>query len=541
MDHKAEAASWAIGARLFGLDAAVSLWIASASLVIAAIFGAYIFESRQSEAELVQSLLSTERTLRYSLAVTQRALLSIETTMAAADSTTAVGTGDAQAFLSPQLADLVSANLLVRDLVLVGRAGNILAAGTNATLSHGLHGQLMLSGHSRSRVWIGDEVEHQATREVALYIYSHAKSKALPAGSVWVAVVPSISLSASLGYSAFDTFSVSLESANGNILLGSLDNSFNGKKLPVIDDKKLDGVARLEPGRVSDAPLLIAASKLVDDSNRVVVSLPVSEATPGWSKTHTGLRVTLSAFVLLVIGGAICIHYTWRARLILQRSALSSMQNVFDSIQLLPYGLVLVDSAGRLELWTHEVESLVPHGNSKLLKGAPVQDWAALCESPSHVIPPLHPGIAIGVGGAYANSGHRLLSPTIQYSDGRVLRIAEHMLPGGRIVVIIRDVTNTTKDLKLLSLKLQRTVDEDHQLMNKMLKDLISPVTAIAGVVDLMSRTNGWGGKDRDLVLLRQQTDRLLLALRSLNVYMLQSEGKQGIDQYREIVESVRF
>lgn len=539
MEQEAKVNRWALGARLFGVDAAVSIWIAAVCLAVSTLYVCLHYGARLKEAEYARSLSSTESVLRHSLAVTQRIFLAIEATIAVADSSVKIGAASGHGVPSEALADLVSANLVIRDLVLISRTGQILAAGTRETLRHGLAGPLPMSGSARSRLWVSPQVQHYATGEYALYLFSSAKSAGLPAGSVWVAVVPTDTLSASLGYNTFDTHTVSLESAKGDILLSSLDELFNGRVLPVIADGELDGVARLKPGRFTAAPLLIAASTLVEDSIRVVVSLPASEATPGWSATFVGMRLALSAFTLLVFGGACALHYFGRRRLRKRSLALRTVQNVFDAIQSLPYGLVLIDRTGRIESWTREVEALLPHGNSKLLRYAPANDWAAQCVSSDHVVPPMQHGSAVGAGNG--DLRHALLNPTIQFADGRVVRIVEHALPSGGTAVFMRDVTNITRDLKQLSLRQQRTMDDNHQLMVKMMRSLITPVTTIAGVVDLLSAADGCEVKARDLELLRDQAAASMLALRSLNVFVLHSDAKRGADQYRELIESVRL
>ena len=264
------------------------------------------------------------------------------------------------------LAQVVSHNLQLRDLILLSPDGRVLAAGQDSSLRLGVKlPQAFLDevlGPAVPALGISLPVLNPATAEPALYF---ARPVLLPHadGAHQAIVLAELPVSLVAGIAAqsldFAGLTVSLERTDGHLLASAPPSDRSAVAVP-LPAASATGAAWQAAGRIDPDPAIVAARPTLYPGLMVVASLRRDVALQEAERGRQVVMTMAGGFVLMLLGAALLLH--WHIdRLARARAALSASKSTLDqALASMNDGLLLIDADQRVVAWNDRYLEFFP-------------------------------------------------------------------------------------------------------------------------------------------------------------------------------------
>ena len=445
-----------------GRRAPQALWAAAfvfiAALITAAAILALSMRSTaldEVQAQLNRYVSGTEASLNRTILNVDVLLASSVSAISPSDQEARNGQGRSPADLSAVLARNARLNLAVRTLAVVNGQGAVVAssdprgAAIQLQLPEGFLDRAL--GSMISTAVVSAPTPSLASSEEVVYFARHLRGDA---NERWVAVaeMPVAALSEVLQQGAqIPGLEAVLETGGGHVLLRVPDTGGappSARVLPLRDaaipispvlpehNSAWDGTTR-----VTGVPGSVVARPIIFDDLWVSGSVPRSVALEGWRADATAVAVVTAVFT--VLGLLATFLFTQYLRRIghAKRALAKSKAQLDQALEAMISGFVLLDRERRVLHWNQRFDQLFPwlHGLMRPL----VPFGEVLIASAVHELP------AASDAQRREWVQKRLLTHqddvgTLeqQMRDGRTIRIVEHGVPEGGMVITYQDVTD---------------------------------------------------------------------------------------------------
>ena len=389
------------------------------------------------------------------------------------------------------LAQVVSQNLQLRELVLLAANGQVLAAGQDSSLRLGVQvPQAFIDDVLAPAVpalGISLPVVNPATAEPALY-FARPLILAGPNGStkaVLVAELP-VSLVAGIAGQSLDAagLSISLERTDGQLLASAPPSERTTLAAP-LPAASATGAAWHMTGRIDQVPAIVAARPTLYPGVLVAASLRRDVALQEAERGRQVVVVMAGGFVLMLLGAALLLH--WQiARLSRARAELAASKSTLDeALASMNEGLLLLDRDLRVQAWNQHYVELFPWLGGVIAKGVHFRE------------------LAVAAAGALRADGNEdsrqawieerlaayrlgVASYPIALPDDRTVEAVQRPTPEGGMITVYRDVTAAERELARAKAQAEAANEAKSRFLATMSHEMRTPLNGVLGMIGLM-------------------------------------------------------
>jgi signal transduction histidine kinase/FixJ family two-component response regulator len=436
---------------------------------------------------------------------------------------------------NPLLAQVIRQNLQLREVVLLGRAGQVLAAGQASTLRLGVAlppGLLdEVLAQDPPALVISAPVVSPASAEPALYF-------ARPVGQgakrrVLVAEMP-VSLVAGIAAQSVDIagLTVTLERSDGQLLASvPVRGRPPGLALqPPLSAASATGQAWRAPGRLDGAPAILVARATLYPGVLLAASLRLDAVAREGQRHRTLIIGVASGFVAMLLAAA-ALGQGHFSRIARARAELAASKATLDqALASMNDGLLLLDHNDRVVVWNRRYLELFPWLADAIRVGLP---FHALAETAAMAL--LSDGTADERAtwvalrrAARQQAGTGYAQPLI--AGNRVVHTVERRTADGGTVCVYRDVTSAEQELSRAKAAAEDANAAKSQFLATMSHEMRTPLNGVLGLIGLLLVSPLDATQLRHAQLIRSSGQSLLAVLNDILDLSKIEAGRMELD-----------
>jgi signal transduction histidine kinase/CheY-like chemotaxis protein len=509
-------------------------WIPTAIWLVAAAFALGVMGAAQSlissgqKEALLQGRNQTERTLAGAEAALNRTLLSVDVMLAGVEdlvrpATSADGKVDAaQAQLL--LVGLVKRNLLVRDIVLLGANGEVVAGAHphDITLPKQNENTARWPPGFVNQVWaqnapglvIGPAVRSPFTTETVVHLARPYITSNGRRGLV-VAEVPLQLVASVLAPGAtVDGMQITLERDDGQLLASVPPTDITGalSLSPPLTVSQADGQARVGQGRPNQSEALIAVRSSLYRSVLLSTSVPMKDVLGRWHADKRKTTIVTLVFLSMILLSAGFVHWHWAKLSRARQETVRSKALLDQALASMSDGFLLCDAQDKVLAWNERYVTIFPWLQSIIRRGTVFENLVR--HSVSHYLPDAE----LIEREAWIN--RRMQAHRSQHGDfeqdignGMVVHAIETRMPDGGVVSVFRDITASERELARAKAAAEAANESKTQFLAAMSHEIRTPLNAVLGMNGLLLNTPLTEEQRRYVELIRSSGQMLLAVI----------------------------
>jgi len=472
---------------------AIAIWATVATLVVgAAGSAAWLVVRTRHDAELE----TQERVARFTSgaeAALNRTMIEVDLLLADMGNLVAPAGKLETAPAQHALLGVIKRNLEYRDLVVMDAGGKVLAAARDQTARLGLP----LPGRFASETLdqpapmlaISPPVVNFATSERAIYFARPLTLASPPERVLAVAEVPVSILTTILAQSVqIPGLVVTLERDDGQLLASVPASTAElGATLATpLPATVLDGRPVRLPGRLDNAPSIVAVRPLLHRSLRISAGIPEETAFADWRQDRNVVLAATAIFIAMILAAGGATHWQIgrlaRARVELARAK----ENMDRALASMADGFLLCDADDRVVAWNARYVEMFPWLEPVIGVGLPFE---ALVDAGARAIAP--PGSEREAWRETRWAHHRSGRGTfeLELQDGSVIHVLERKTPDGGIVSVMRDITLAERELTRAKAAAEASNRAKSHFLAAMSHEIRTPLNGVLGMNSLLLKT----------------------------------------------------
>ncbi|MFM8900005.1 MAG: ATP-binding protein [Burkholderiales bacterium] len=509
-------------------------WIPAAVWLVAAAFALGVLGTAQSlissghKEALQQGRDQTERVLASAEAALNRTLLSVDVMLTGVDELLRPATGTDRTFDTPRaqelLIGLVKRNLLVRDIVLLGANGQLLASAQARDSL--LSGQPDLDprwpagflnqawGANGNGLFAGPATRSPFTNETVIHL---ARPKITNSGQrlLVVAEVPLQLVANVLAPGAIlDGMQITMEREDGQLLASVPPGDIAGLSVlsPPLTQELADGHVRLGLGRPDQSESLIAVRSSLYRSILLSASVPLQQVLARWQADRRKTIAVAGVFLSMILLSAAFVQWHW-ARLSRARQETVSSKALLDqALSSISDGFLLCDAQDKVLVWNQRYVSIFPWLKGVIHRGIAFETLVRY--SVGHYLP-------TGNAAEHEDWITRRMQPhRSEHGDfeqdignGMVVHAIETRMPDGGVVSVFRDITASERELARAKSAAEAANESKTQFLAAMSHEIRTPLNAVLGMNGLLLNTPLTDEQRRYVELIRNSGQMLLAVI----------------------------
>lgn len=456
----------------------------------------WLVENQRAQATKIAKQ-QTETELRFAIASINKAMLSIDVALAAAEQQLGASlspgeNGSVQADVV--LARVLLTNVGIRDIVMLEEVGTApLASARESTRRLGIavppEFRRRLFEKTNQNTVMSEPLRHYATAEEVVLC---GKLMALPGRKVaLIAVIPRSTITSLITVS--DTNEFILESAGGTPIFGSSPKPETSERGGV----SADGIARVysSVGVTNDS--LYAALPTVYEDVRLVVDVPMKSVLSGANEATKVIESAAGVIMVVMVLVGYMLQVAVRRYEVVHEHVVGELANAMTVLSAVEAVILLVGEGGKILLWNRHLKKFFPSTVVSLRAGASFEQWVNLAME--GVVEDRQKSTAskfqVGTTGR-RRKAHGLW----RLRTGQVLSYSNEVLGRGMSLFVMRDVTKDLTHKARLRAALKSVVSGHADIVASVKKQLEEPVNAIAGIASLISTGHSVERRDREIL-----------------------------------------
>ncbi len=527
-DHRVRLILWG-GAALF---------VAAVLLAAAALLRSQQIEALASnEARITRFVSGAEAAINRSFLGTDLLLAGLAEALT--ERAERVGSGQDQSALAevpnPVLAQVIRQNLQLRAVALLGRDGQVLAAGQASTMRMGVALPPSFLAEALAQdppaLLISAPVVNPATAEPALYF-------ARPVGvgarrTVLVAEMP-VSLVAGIAAQSVDIagLTVTLERSDGQLLVSvpAGDRPAGQVLTPPLSAASATGQAWRAPGRLDGAPAILVARATLYPGVLLAASLRL-DAVAREGERHRALITGVAGGFVAMLLAAAALGQGHFSRISRARAELAASKATLDqALASMNDGLLLLDHDDRVVAWNRRYVELFPWLADAIRVGLPfntLAETAAVALLPGGTAEERAAWVAQRRA-ARQQAGAGYAQPLV-VSD-RVVHTVERRTPDGGTVCVYRDVTSAEQELSRAKAAAEAANEAKSRFLATMSHEMRTPLNGVLGLIGLLLASPLDATQLRHAQLIRSSGQSLLAVLNDILDLSKIEAGRMELD-----------
>jgi signal transduction histidine kinase len=406
-------------------------------------------------------------------------------------------------------------NLMVRNIILLGEDGRVLAAAQADIRRVGLplppEFLQAVRNQGAPQLAISPPVVNFSTSERSLYF---ARPLLLPDGSHGLALADMpVSVMATVLAPAAEVpgLQVTLERDDGRLLAAVPANELRmGQVLgPPLAGAALNGAAMRGPGRLDREPSILVARPTLYRSIVLAAGIPLSVALQDWQRERLAIAAVALAFGLVIAGAGVLTHWHFaglqRAQLQIARSKVTLDQALASMAD----GFLLCDAQDRVVAWNKRYVELFPWLEGVIEPGVP---FRRLTEAGAEVLVPKGDAAErrawIDTRMEIRKKGRGMYE--LDWGNGMVMDAVERPTPDGGTVSVIRDITAAERELARAKAAAEAANESKSRFLAAMSHEMRTPLNAVLGMNRLMLKTSLTEEQRRYALMIRSSGQALL-------------------------------
>jgi PAS domain-containing protein len=439
-----------------------AIWLVAAAFALGVMGAAQSWISSGQKEALLQGRNQTERALAGAEAALNRTLLSVDVMLAGVEElvrpvTSADGKVDA-AQAQVLLVGLVKRNLLVRDIVLLGANGEVVAGAQahDLTLAKKNERDPRWSPEFVSQVWaqsspglvIGPAVRSPFTTETVVHLgrpyIANNGSRGLVVAEVPLQLVASVLAPGA----TVDGMQITLERDDGQLLASVPPTDITGalSLSPPLSVDQADGQARLGQGRPNQSEALIAVRSSLYRSVLLSTSVPMNDVLQRWRADKRKTIIVTLVFLSMILLSASFVHWHWAKLSRARQETVRSKALLDQALASMSDGFLLCDAQDRVLAWNQRYVAVFPWLLKLIHRGTAFESLVR--KSAQHYLPDASPNereawVARRMQAHLSEHGEF----EQDIGNGMVVHAIETRMPDGGVVSVFRDITASEREL----------------------------------------------------------------------------------------------